>query len=208
MVVQYSLELWEIPRRRNYVTASSLNRLDIECGKLSLPCLRIPERVVLGLEVSLKLFDAIQPAVFSLLSVRAAEAIWEWDEVGAVREMSETAAITIARRDGGRGERSSVIPAHESKNETFSGRIANDLQRIFDRLGAANVELHATLDAKPRFIQSRDCSFRCARCTGGWLRARSVLSIRRDGVHRRWIARRRRGHVCGLRAGRTIASAG
>ena len=99
VVVQYSLELWEIPRRRNYVTASSLNRLDIECGKLSLPCLRIPERVVLGLEVSLKLFDAIQPAVFSLLSVGAAEAIREWDDVGAVREMSETAAITIARRD-------------------------------------------------------------------------------------------------------------
>ena len=51
-----------------------------------------------------------------------------------------------------------MIPAHESKHEALSRRIANDLQRIFDRLGAANVELHATLDAKPRFIQSRDCS--------------------------------------------------
>src|SRR5262249_41054957 len=145
--------------RRNDIATGALNRLDIKGRELGLTGLRIPEGVVLGVETALELFEAIQVAVLDLLLVRTPEAVRERYEVRTIGKMTVTPAVPITRGDRARRQRSSVVPAHEGEHEALAGRVSDDLHRVFDRLGAADVEVDTSVDTEPRGVQA--CDRRC-----------------------------------------------
>src|SRR5205814_9435633 len=59
VLVQNLLERWKVARGRDDIAARPLYRLDVEGGELRLARLRVPERVVFGLEIFGELFDAV-----------------------------------------------------------------------------------------------------------------------------------------------------
>src|SRR5205085_6070502 len=124
VLVQDLLERGEVARGRDDVAARTLYRLDVEGRELRLARLRVPERVVLGLEVLRELLDAVESAILPLLAVGAAEAVREGDEMRAFGEVSVAASVAVARSDGGRAERAPVIAAHEGEDETLARRVA------------------------------------------------------------------------------------
>src|SRR5262245_55399266 len=143
-----TLEFPEITGRRDHIAAGTLNGLDIEGGELALAGLGVPCRVILAVEQSRELVDAVEPAIVPLLPVRAAKTVREWHEVSAIAEMSVAAAIAIGRGDRGRAQRAAVIAALEGEHQRLAlVRVANELDRILDRLGAADIELNAALHA-------------------------------------------------------------
>src|SRR6185312_11371276 len=85
--LEHFLELLEITRRRNDVTAGALDRLDIEGGIFADAHLGVPHAVILAIEQAGELIDAIQAAIVALLAIRAAEAIRKRHELRAVAEM-------------------------------------------------------------------------------------------------------------------------
>src|SRR5581483_3207350 len=119
---------------RNDVAARALNGLDVEGGELALARLRVPERVVFGVEVALELPQTIQLAVLDLLVVRTTEAVRKRHEMGAVGEVAEPPAVAVTRRDRARRERAAVVAAHEGEHERLAGRVPHDLERVLDRL--------------------------------------------------------------------------
>src|SRR3984893_10616063 len=71
--------------------------------------------------------------------------------------MAVAAAITIGRSDGGGAERAAVIAALEGEHQALAvPGVADELQRIFHRLRAADVEMHAALEAEFSFGILRD----------------------------------------------------
>ncbi len=155
-LVEDLLERREVAARRYDVTTGALNGFDIKRGKLWFLRLGIPERVVFGVEVLRELLDAVEIAVLPLLVVRTTEAVRIRDEVRAIREVPVATPIPIAGRDGRGPQRPSVIPAHERKHQILAGRIADDLQRILNRLRAADVEMNAPLAAELRLVEPRE----------------------------------------------------
>src|SRR6185312_16624953 len=118
-----------------------------ERGVLALPGLRVPDAVVFGLEKTLELLDAVLAVFLLRHALRAAEVIRKLDELRAI-EMPVAAAIAVRRRDRRCAERAPVIAALEREHQAFSARgIAHDLERILDRLRAADVEVHAAVAA-------------------------------------------------------------
>src|SRR5262249_32925535 len=90
-------------------------------------------------------------------ALRAAEVIRERHELRALAEMAVAAAIAIRRRDGGRAERAAVIAALEREHETLAVRgVAHQLERILDRLRAADVEVHPSLERELLLGVARD----------------------------------------------------
>src|SRR5438874_13405193 len=70
--------------------------------------------------------------------------------------MSEATTVAIARRDGRRAERAPVVATHEGEDQILARRVAHDLQRVFNRLCAADVEMNTPLNAKLGLVESRD----------------------------------------------------
>src|SRR5579862_3175550 len=70
--------------------------------------------------------------------------------------MTVAASIPVARRDGTRGERAPVIAAHEREDEVLAGGVTDDLERILDRLRAADIEVHAASLTELRLVQTAD----------------------------------------------------
>src|SRR5262249_10509509 len=85
-----------------------------------------------------------------------AEAVREGDEVRPVGEVPKATAIAIARSDRRRAQGASVITTHECKDQVFAGSIAHDLERVFDRLRATDVEMRASFQAEFGLVQSCD----------------------------------------------------
>src|SRR5215475_2594740 len=152
-----ALEFFEITGRRDHVAAGALNRLDIERGELALAGLGVPCRVILAVEQSRELVDAVEPAIVPLLPVLAAKTVWEWHEVSAIAEMSVAAAIAIGRGDCRRAQRAAVIAALEGEHQRLApARVAHELERILNRLRAADIELDATLHGPGALDPPRD----------------------------------------------------
>src|SRR5947209_572168 len=156
VLVQDFLERREVAFGRDDVAARPLNRLDVEGRELRFIRLRVPEGVVLGLEVALELLDAVHLARLLLLAVGAAEAVGEGDEVRAVGEVAEASAVAVARSYGRRAERAPVVAAHEGEDQILARRVAHDLEAVFNRLRAADIEVYAALQAELRLVQTRD----------------------------------------------------
>src|SRR5690606_29810540 len=124
--IEDSFERAEITGRRDDISAGPLDRFDVKGGELTFARLRIPERVILGLKQTGELFDAVKAAIVAPFAVRAAETIWEGNEMGAVGEVPIASAIAIARRDRRGAERSSMVAAHEGEDQRFAGLVAHD----------------------------------------------------------------------------------
>src|SRR6185369_9521713 len=78
-----------------------------------------------------------------------AEMVGELDEMRAVGEVAEAAAVAVAGRDRRGAERAPVIAALEGEHQALAAAvIAHQLQRILDRLRAADVEMHTPLRAE------------------------------------------------------------
>src|SRR5437764_1523166 len=60
----------------------------------------------------------ISSAVLPLLSVGAAEAVGEGDEVRAFGEVSVAPTVSVTRSDGRRAERAPVVAAHEGDRKS------------------------------------------------------------------------------------------
>jgi hypothetical protein len=75
--------------------------------------------------------------------------IGEGNELRALAEVAVAAAIAVGRGDGRGAERAPVITALEGEHQTLAVRgIAHELERILDRLGAADIEMHPALAAE------------------------------------------------------------
>src|SRR5207237_4649367 len=91
--VQNRLQAREVLRRRDDVSPCGLHRLYIEGDKLRLVGLGIPEGVVLGLEETLDLVDAIVVTCVQRLPVGATVTVGKGHEVRSIGEVSEATAI-------------------------------------------------------------------------------------------------------------------
>src|SRR5258708_15615151 len=99
-LVQNARQLLEIAFRWDDVSTCSLNRLDVKRREFRLLRFAVPHGVILSIEELLELLDTVEAAVLDLLVVRTAKAIGERDELGAVGEVAEAAAVAIAGCDG------------------------------------------------------------------------------------------------------------
>src|SRR5262249_46266724 len=143
------VELDEEVLRRDDVAAGALDRLDVERGVFGLARLRVPHAVVLALEQALELPHAVVPVLLLAHTLRPAETVRERHELRAVAEMTVAPAIAVGRGDRRGAERAAVIAALEGEHQALAVRgVAHELERVLDRLGAADVEMHAALEAE------------------------------------------------------------
>src|SRR6266545_296531 len=157
VAVQHLLELDEEILRRNYVAAGALDWLDVERGIFGLAGLGIPDAVVFALEQALERSYAVEAVFLLAHALRSPEVIGERHELRAVAEMPVAAAITVGRGDRRGAQRAAVIAALEGEHQAFSVRgIAHELERILDRLRAADVEMHADLETELGLGIARD----------------------------------------------------
>src|SRR5207244_11847590 len=103
---------------------------------------------VLVLEQALELRDAMVLGLLRIAAVRRAERVRVGDELRAVGELAEGLAVAVRGGDRGGAERAAVVAALVGKLALGPCGLAHQLQRIFDRLRAADVELHAALHAE------------------------------------------------------------
>ncbi len=94
---------------------------------------------------------AVKIAGLGLQFISAAEAVGIKNKLPAIAEVSVAPSVAIAGSDGGSAQRAAVIPALEGKHQVFAGVIAHDLQRIFNSLRTAHVEVDAAFDAETLF---------------------------------------------------------
>src|SRR5258708_21043134 len=140
------LQALEISLRRHDIPARSLNRLDVERGVFGAIGLGIVDAVIFAVEEALELADAVEVAAVALLAVRTAEAIGKRNELRPVAEMAVAPPVAVARRDGRGAERAAVTPAFEGEHQALAaGGVSDELQRILDRLRAADVEMDPAL---------------------------------------------------------------
>src|SRR5262249_38484025 len=155
--VEHLLELDEEILRRDHVAAGALDRLDVERGVLGLARLPVPHAVVLALEPPLELPHAVMPVLLLAHALGRAEVIRERHELRALAEMAVAPAIAIGRGDRRGAERAAVIAALEGEHQALAVRgVAHELERILDRLRAADVEVHPALEPELRFRVARD----------------------------------------------------
>jgi hypothetical protein len=104
-------------------------------------------------------------------------------------EMAEAAAIAIGRGDRRGAERAAVIAALEGEHQALAVLgVAHELERILDRLGAADIEVHPTLGAELALgilrDQRRELDLLAMEILAGDLRQRVDLALQR-GVEAR-----------------------
>src|SRR6185369_474554 len=158
--VEHLLQPREVVRRRNHVAAGALHGLDVERGVFRLVRARVPDALVLALEQALELAHAVLAVLLLGHPGAAAEVVRERHEVRAIAEVAEAAAIAIARRDRRGAERAAVVTALEGEHQALAAaRIADELERILDRLRAADVELDSSLRIPlgERILGNRAC---------------------------------------------------
>src|SRR5258706_10354465 len=138
----------EVVLRRDDVAAGALHRFDEQRAELGSAGLRVPGAGVFVLEAPLEFGDALIFGALRVALVRGAERIRIRDELRAVGELAERFAIPIGRGDRRGAERASVVAALEGEHALAAGRLAHQLERILDRLRAADVELYAAFQAE------------------------------------------------------------
>ncbi len=148
MVVEHLLQAFEEIGRWHHIAARALDRLDVEGRILALLGLGVPDGVVLVLELARKLLHDGIRILFRSHALGAAERIREGDELRAVTEMAEAAAVAVAGGDARGTQGTAVVAAFKREHQAFAmGGIAHHLERVFNRLGAAHVEMHAAWHA-------------------------------------------------------------
>ena len=149
VLVEHALQLDEEVLGRNDVAAGALDRLDVEGRVLGLARLGVPDAVVLALEQALELLHAVVAVLLLGHALGAAEVIRERNELRAVAEVAVAAAIAVGRGDGGGAERAAVIAALEREHQALALlEVAHELEAVFHRLAAADIEVHAALLAE------------------------------------------------------------
>src|SRR6185295_2205523 len=89
------------------------------------------------------------PVLLLAHALGASEMVGERKEVGAVTEVAVAAPVAVGRGDGRCAEGAAVVAALEGKHQTLAVlEVAHELQAVFDRLTAADVEMDATLAAE------------------------------------------------------------
>ena len=131
--------------RRDDITARPLEGLDVKGAEFTLVGPGIPDRIVFGVEEFLELFQAIEPAVLSLETVKAAETVRIGDEVRPVTKMAVAAPVAIARGDRCGSQSPPVVAAHEREARVLVGIIARELDGVLDRRGPADVKVNPSL---------------------------------------------------------------
>src|SRR5262245_4749949 len=147
--IEHAFQLDEEVPRWNDIAARALDRLHVKSGVLGFTDLRIPNAVVFALEQACELLDAVSSVLLLAHALGAAEMVGERYEVRAVAEVAIAAAVAIGRGDGGGTERATVIAALEGEHQALAAlEVAHQLEAVFDRLAATNVEMHAALAAE------------------------------------------------------------
>src|ERR1700730_15504015 len=155
-LVQHFLKGREVFRRRDDITSGRLNCLDVESRELRFASLSIPKGVVFRVEILGELIDAVETTVFALLTVRTAEAIREGNEVGAIGKMTKAPTTAVTGSNCRSPKCAPVITAHKRKDQILTRRIAYYLERVFNCLRAADVEMDAAVQAELRLVESPD----------------------------------------------------
>ncbi|MNV40030.1 hypothetical protein D3C71_1316300 [compost metagenome] len=99
VLVEYLLEALVEVRRWDHVAAGTLDRLHVEGCVLALLGFRIPDRVVLVLELARKLANDGFGVFLGRHALGATKRIWERDELRAVAEVAEAPAVAVAGRN-------------------------------------------------------------------------------------------------------------
>src|SRR5437870_7220328 len=132
VVVAELHEAGEIALRRNHVPARSLHHLHEESSELGAAGPGIPRTRVFVLELPLELRDTVEVAALALLSIWAAEAVRERNELSADGKLAEGLAIPVGGGDRRSTERAAVIASLEREHPRSAGSSPHALQRILD----------------------------------------------------------------------------
>ena len=142
VVVQHRLQFLEEVHRRDDVAAGALNGLGVEGGVFALAGLGVPQAVVFGLEQPREAFDDGGGVLLLLHAAAVPEAVGELHEQGLLAEMAVAAAIAVGGGDGRGAQGAAVIAPLEGEHQALAaGGVADDFERVLDRLGAADVEV-------------------------------------------------------------------
>src|SRR5262249_51766813 len=132
--------------RGNDITPSALNGLHEECSEFGAARLGIPGARVLVLEQAL---DFSYEMIFRPLFVGAmwrTKDVGKRQELGAIADLAVSLPIAVRRRNRGGRKSPPVISPLKREHMLTAGVLADELERILDGLGAADVELNAPLE--------------------------------------------------------------